>query len=118
VRSVFAAESKFTSSRLDNVGLMPYRRRIVAVSECRRPLSFLVSESSFSVGHPIHVKQCDKPSLEEVRQVQEMYIDELTRCVTFALSGQGLLTTAAARIWNKYKDTFAKARVRELMIVD
>ncbi|RXW18000.1 hypothetical protein EST38_g7860 [Candolleomyces aberdarensis] len=66
-----------------NVGLMPYRRRIVAV-----------------IGKPIHVTQRDKPSLEEVREVQEKYIEELTR------------------IWDTYKDEFAKTRVRELRFID
>ncbi|KAH9851865.1 DAGAT-domain-containing protein [Lenzites betulinus] len=43
-----------------NLGLMPYRKRIVAV-----------------IGHPINVVQCDKPSLEEIMHVQQQYIDEL-----------------------------------------
>ncbi|KAG2072443.1 DAGAT-domain-containing protein [Suillus decipiens] len=66
-----------------NLGLMPYRRRIVSV-----------------IGRPIHVQRCEKPSLEEVERVQQMYIEELTR------------------IWNTYKDDFAKTRLRELSIVD
>ncbi|KAF8806928.1 DAGAT-domain-containing protein [Phlegmacium glaucopus] len=66
-----------------NLGLMPYRRQIVAV-----------------IGKPIHVQQCDKPTLEEVMRVQKKYIEELTR------------------IWNTYKDRFAKARLRELEIID
>ncbi|KAF8647582.1 hypothetical protein AX16_006604 [Volvariella volvacea WC 439] len=66
-----------------NLGLMPYRRRIVAV-----------------IGKPIHVEQCDKPSLEEVMRIQKLYIEELTR------------------IWNTYKNEFAKTRLRELNIVD
>ncbi|KAF6753425.1 DAGAT-domain-containing protein [Ephemerocybe angulata] len=66
-----------------NVGLMPYRRRIVAV-----------------IGKPIHVKQHDKPDLKEVMEVQQRYIAELTR------------------IWDSYKDEFAKTRVRELRLVD
>ncbi|PPQ85401.1 hypothetical protein CVT25_006397 [Psilocybe cyanescens] len=66
-----------------NLGLMPYRRQIVAV-----------------IGRPIHVQQCDKPSLDEVMRVQEKYIEELLR------------------IWNTYKDKFAKARLRELNIID
>ncbi|KAF4610836.1 hypothetical protein D9613_007188 [Agrocybe pediades] len=66
-----------------NLGLMPYRRRIVAV-----------------IGRPIHVQQCDKPNLEEVMRVQKMYIDELTR------------------IWDTYKDQFAKTRLRELSIIE
>jgi len=66
-----------------NLGLMPYRRQIVAV-----------------IGKPIHVEKCEKPGLDEVMKVQEMYIAELTR------------------IWNTYKDEFAKARLRELNIID
>ncbi|KIM90195.1 hypothetical protein PILCRDRAFT_174692 [Piloderma croceum F 1598] len=66
-----------------NLGLMPYRRRIVSV-----------------IGNPIHVIQSDKPTLEEIMSAQKLYIEELTR------------------IWNTYKDEFAKARTRELNIVD
>jgi hypothetical protein len=66
-----------------NIGLMPYRRQIVAV-----------------IGNPIHVEQCDKPDLEEITRIQKMYIEELTR------------------IWHTYKDQFAKARTRELSIID
>jgi len=66
-----------------NLGLMPYRRRIVVV-----------------IGRPISVKQHDKPTTEEVREVQERYITELTR------------------IWDTYKDEFAKARLRELEIIE
>ncbi|KAI0831885.1 DAGAT-domain-containing protein [Trametes gibbosa] len=66
-----------------NLGLMPYRKRIVAV-----------------IGHPIHVVQCDKPSLEEIMHVQQQYIDELMW------------------IWNTYKDDFARTRTRELNIIE
>jgi len=66
-----------------NLGLMPYRRQIIAV-----------------IGKPIRVTKCDKPTLEEVMRVQTKYIEELTR------------------IWNTYKDTFAKARLRELNIIE
>ncbi|KAH8833335.1 diacylglycerol acyltransferase-domain-containing protein [Flagelloscypha sp. PMI_526] len=45
-----------------NLGLMPYRRRIVAV-----------------IGRPIHVTKNKNPSLQEVQQVQSEYIDELLR---------------------------------------
>ncbi|KAJ7780289.1 DAGAT-domain-containing protein [Mycena maculata] len=65
-----------------NLGLMPYRRQIVAV-----------------IGRPIHVTQTENPSLEEVTAVQMQYIEELER------------------IWNTYKDVFAKARTRELSII-
>ncbi|KAL7280647.1 hypothetical protein ACG7TL_005586 [Trametes sanguinea] len=66
-----------------NLGLMPYRKRIVAV-----------------IGHPIHVVQCDKPTLEEIMQVQQKYIDELMW------------------IWHTYKDEFARTRRRELSIIE
>ncbi|KAJ7582275.1 diacylglycerol acyltransferase-domain-containing protein [Mycena floridula] len=66
-----------------NLGLMPYRRQIVAV-----------------IGKPIHVVQCDQPDLDEIMRIQAMYIEELTR------------------IWNTYKDQFAKSRTRELSIID
>jgi len=66
-----------------NLGLMPYRRRIVAV-----------------IGKPIHVEKCRQPNIDEVMRVQKMYIEELTR------------------IWNTYKDEFAKARLRELNIIE
>uniref|UniRef100_A0A0W0FS70 diacylglycerol O-acyltransferase n=1 Tax=Moniliophthora roreri TaxID=221103 RepID=A0A0W0FS70_MONRR len=45
-----------------NLGLMPYRRQIVAV-----------------IGKPIHVTQSDKPHIDEVMRIQKLYIDELTR---------------------------------------
>jgi len=45
-----------------NLGLMPYRRQIIAV-----------------IGQPIHVTQTDNPNLEEVMTVQKQYIEELER---------------------------------------
>ncbi|KAK0201493.1 diacylglycerol acyltransferase-domain-containing protein [Desarmillaria ectypa] len=66
-----------------NLGLMPYRRRIVVV-----------------IGRPIHVKQIDKPDIDEIRRIQTLYIDELTR------------------LWDTYKNDFAKARKRELNIIE
>ncbi|TFY61185.1 hypothetical protein EVG20_g7148 [Dentipellis fragilis] len=45
-----------------NLGLMPYRRRIVSV-----------------IGRPVHVTKCDKPTLEQITAVQEAYIEELMR---------------------------------------
>ncbi|KAL9713380.1 diacylglycerol O-acyltransferase 1 [Leucoagaricus gongylophorus] len=66
-----------------NLGLLPYRRRIVVV-----------------IGKPISVKQHDRPTTEEVRAIQEQYIAQLTR------------------IWDTYKNEHAKARLRELQIVD
>lgn len=45
-----------------NIGLMPYRRRIVSV-----------------IGRPIHVTQTDKPNLDEILAIQKEYIAELMR---------------------------------------
>lgn len=45
-----------------NLGLMPYRRRIVVV-----------------IGHPIHTVKCAQPKLEDVMEVQRRYIAELER---------------------------------------
>ncbi|CCM02654.1 uncharacterized protein FIBRA_04758 [Fibroporia radiculosa] len=66
-----------------NLGLMPYRKRIIAV-----------------IGNPIHVEKCEKPTLEELTHVQTLYIEELMR------------------IWNTYKDEFARSRKRELNIIE
>ena len=79
------------------------------------------------VGHPIHVVQCDKPTLEEVMHVQQQYIDELMRYVTMpsslhliAVAGRSLtpFSGASCRIWHTYKDEFAKTRTRELNIIE
>ncbi|KAL5492340.1 DGA1 [Sanghuangporus weigelae] len=45
-----------------NIGLMPYRRRIVAV-----------------IGRPINVVKNEKPTLEQLHGVQKLYIEELYR---------------------------------------
>ncbi|KAI0034470.1 DAGAT-domain-containing protein [Vararia minispora EC-137] len=66
-----------------NLGLMPYRRRIVSV-----------------IGRPIHVQKTDKPTLDQLLAVQQEYIQELMR------------------IWNSYKDEFARTRRRELIIIE
>ncbi|KAF9016180.1 DAGAT-domain-containing protein [Hymenopellis radicata] len=66
-----------------STGLLPYRRRIVVVT-----------------GRPIRVTKYEKPDIEEVRRIQNLYIAELTR------------------IWETYKNEFAKARKRELNIID
>lgn len=46
----------------DTIGFLPYRHPIVSV-----------------VGRPIHVKQSDNPSTEQMNDVQQRYIEELTR---------------------------------------
>ncbi|KAI5122490.1 hypothetical protein M0805_001399 [Coniferiporia weirii] len=45
-----------------NLGLMPYRRRIVSV-----------------IGRPINVVKSEKPTLDQVHAVQKLYIEELYR---------------------------------------
>lgn len=69
---------------IDNLGLMPYRRRIVSVSEsfCDFRILYLRTLTS-TAGRPIHTQQCDRPSIEEVTRVQTLYIEELTRSVRF-----------------------------------
>lgn len=70
---------------LDNLGLMPYRRRIVVVSEYLFQLDHFLQVLTtilLLVGRPISVKQHDKPTTEEVREAQEKYIAELTRYLT------------------------------------
>ncbi|KAG8975066.1 diacylglycerol O-acyltransferase 1 [Tulasnella sp. 425] len=52
------------------------------------------------VGRPIAVNQTDKPTKEYVEQVQAQYIEELVR------------------IWDTYKDTYARERTSELKLVD
>ena len=82
------------------------------------------------VGHPIHVVQCDKPTLEEVMHVQQQYIDELMWCVPplrcfslpshppFSLLGAEPSLIWVHRIWETYKDQFARTRTRELSIIE
>ncbi|EIN06275.1 DAGAT-domain-containing protein [Punctularia strigosozonata HHB-11173 SS5] len=52
------------------------------------------------IGRPILCDQCDSPTMEEVTRVQQQYIAELMR------------------IWETYKDIFARSRKRELSIID
>lgn len=78
--------------------------------------------SEFEVGHPIHVEKCEKPTLEEIMHVQKMYIEELTRyldpCLCLSSPTSDWNGIIYCRIWNTYKDEFAKSRTRELNIVD
>lgn len=68
------------------------------------------------VGNPIQVEKCEKPSLEEVKRVQARYIAELTRYAAHVLPADDI--SCFCSIWNTYKDEFAKARLRELSIID
>lgn len=73
-----------------------------------------------TVGRPIHCEQREKPTMDEVTRVQELYIAELMRYVPCILRilQRLRLTTATCRIWDTYKDHFARSRKRELSIVD
>lgn len=67
----------------DNVGLLPFRHPIISV-----------------VGKPIAVKKIEKPTLEDLQEVQNRYIDELMA------------------IWDTYKNLYASNRTRELTLVE
>lgn len=70
-----------------------------------------------AVGRPIHIRQIDQPNMEEILRVQKLYIDELERFVHVNFLRR-LSGSSRRRIWNKYKDDFAKARTRELSIIE
>lgn len=59
-----------------------------------------MSSNVGEVGRPIEVKKMVKASEEEVLRVQKLYIEELER------------------IWNEWKDTYAKDRVSEFQVVE
>jgi 2-acylglycerol O-acyltransferase 2 len=77
-------------------GLMPWRHEIHTVGT----IQSLCSSNLGEVGRPIEVKKMVKASEEEVLRVQKLYIEELER------------------IWNQWKDTYAKDRVSELQVVE
>ncbi|WVQ93081.1 hypothetical protein IAU59_000145 [Kwoniella sp. CBS 9459] len=52
------------------------------------------------VGKPIHVKKDPRPSDEHVQETQQLYIEELMR------------------IWDRYKDLYARGRTKELTLVE
>lgn len=101
---------------------MPYRRRIVVVSEYLLRLDHFLQVLTIIlllVGRPISVKQHDKPTTEEVREAQEKYIAELTRYLTIRhIPPDGTANVRTCSIWDTYKDEFAKARLRELEIIE
>ncbi|KIY65800.1 DAGAT-domain-containing protein [Cylindrobasidium torrendii FP15055 ss-10] len=66
-----------------NLGLMPYRRPMIAV-----------------VGRPIPVTKSANPTVEEIQKIQDLYLTELKR------------------IWDTYKDDFAKKRVKEMEFIE
>lgn len=66
----------------DNFGLMPYRRSIVSVCEHQHFQSQIdTEEQCVTVGRPIAVTKCEKPTAEMVMDVHAKYVAELTRCV-------------------------------------
>jgi hypothetical protein len=62
ITTLLSAFPTLTHSFQDNLGLLPYRRRIVSV-----------------VGRPIRCTQNDKPTMDAVTAVQQQYITELMR---------------------------------------
>ena len=70
------------------------------------------------VGRPIHVNRSANPSMEEITRVQRLYIQELERSVLELPLRHITHLTRDVRIWHKYKDEFAKARLREMAIVE
>ena len=54
--------------------------------------------------------------MEEITRVQQLYIQELERSVLHPHTTRHILNRP--RIWNKYKDEFAKARLREMKIIE
>ena len=50
--------------------------------------------------------------------IQQQYIDELMWYVCLVLVPEGTLLTPHVRIWNTYKDEFARTRTRELSIIE
>lgn len=58
--------------------------------------------------------------MEEITRVQKLYIQELERFVDgpFLRHPSHTQSVHNFRIWNKYKDEFAKARLREMMIIE
>ncbi|KDQ11945.1 hypothetical protein BOTBODRAFT_432646 [Botryobasidium botryosum FD-172 SS1] len=52
------------------------------------------------IGRPINVEKRENPTKEQLEEVQKLYIEELMR------------------IWNEYKDVYAKDRRRELQLID
>ena len=107
----------------DTIGFLPYRHPITSVGAFTD--HFLAYESEKAVclvGRPIRVEQSDKPSLEQMQDVQKRYIAELTRCA-LASELQSIRRLVAdsgtiIRIWDTHKDEYASNRRRELSIVD
>ncbi|RKP10232.1 diacylglycerol acyltransferase [Thamnocephalis sphaerospora] len=66
-----------------NMGIMPHRRPIHTI-----------------IGRAVRVQQCDEPTMEQVLEVQERYINALVS------------------IYDKYKDQYAKDRIRDLRIIE
>ncbi|KAK7745071.1 diacylglycerol O-acyltransferase 1 [Cytospora paraplurivora] len=81
---------KFTVPLLHGRGIFNYD---VGLMPYRRPLNIVV-------GKPIKVVQADKPDNSEVDRLHELYTEELRK------------------IWDRYKDEFAKDRKEEMQFLD
>ncbi|KAG8877932.1 diacylglycerol O-acyltransferase 1 [Tulasnella sp. 332] len=80
----------FTLPLFHGRGLLTYN---VGILPFRHPIVSVI-------GRPIHVPKEDKPSKELVEKIQNLYIEELMR------------------IWDTYKDTYARERKRDLTLID
>ncbi|KAG9013286.1 diacylglycerol O-acyltransferase 1 [Tulasnella sp. JGI-2019a] len=80
----------FTLPLFHGRGLLTYN---VGILPFRHPIVSVI-------GRPIHVPKEEKPSKELVEKIQNLYIEELMR------------------IWDTYKDTYARERKRDLKLID
>ncbi|KAL7414178.1 diacylglycerol acyltransferase [Mrakia frigida] len=90
VQKVFQSIFGFTLPMFHGRGLFNYN---LGLMPYRHPIVSVV-------GRPISVTQADSPSPEQMLEVQKAYIEELLR------------------IWETYKDVYARNRTRELTIVE
>lgn len=80
---------------------MPHRRAIVTV-----------------IGRPVSVTQHDNPTITMIEEVQGRYIAELMRCVSYFCRVARQWTKKFRRIWETYKDSYARHRKQELRIIE
>lgn len=107
---------------IDNLGLMPYRRRIVSVSESFCDLWIFHLQIPDVNSWPAHTYHAMRPAVD--RGIDSS-ADALHRRINpvrpyffrWRLDHVSPDPTLN-RIWNTYKDEFAKTRTRELSIID
>ncbi|KAI8051102.1 diacylglycerol acyltransferase [Syncephalis plumigaleata] len=90
IQTRFQSIFGFTTPLFHGRGIFNYS---MGVLPHRRPINTVI-------GSPIQVQQCDAPTMEQVLAVQQQYIAGLQA------------------IYDKYKDVYAKDRIRDLRIVE